>query len=74
MNEIGALLRELRASHLCITTQNDCNLCGVSDPVMCRQYQRIIKKAADLLQEYIKVGLSPAEVAELKFRMEGLEK
>lgn len=74
MKEIEALIRTLRLNHLCITAKDDCDLCAAVDPVSCRRAQKLIKEAADMLTKYYHTGMTPQEIEELKFRMEGLDK
>lgn len=74
MQEINDLIRELRFQHLCITHDEDCSSCAEEKPWECRRNQKLFKEAADMLTRYSNTGLTPQEVCDLKFRMEGLEK
>lgn len=68
------LIENMRRAHSCVTFNDNCRLCDEPNPRSCRATQELIKRAADLLEKYAKVGLTPEEVEELKFRMEGLDK
>lgn len=68
------LIENMRRAHPCVACSGNCQLCDEPNRGTCRATQGIIKQAADLLEEYLKTGLSPQEVEELKFRMEGLDK
>jgi len=68
------LIENMRRAHSCVTFNDNCRMCDEPNHRTCRATQELIKQAADLLEEYLKPGLSPQEVEELKFRMEGLEK